>query len=74
MFLTIVYRLPGLPGAVTTACKALLWAVALLVALALVVAVLLAVSPYLPQLMVGASVIMAYAMATMPQPRKAAQP
>jgi hypothetical protein len=74
MLSIIAFRFPGLPTAIHTAWQALLWAVALLVALALVVAVLLAVSPYLPQLMVGASVIMAYAMATMPQPRKAAQP
>ena len=67
MFLTIVYRLPGLPGAVHTALLALLWAVALLVALALVVAVLVTVAPVLPQLMVAMSVIMAYALATMPR-------
>ena len=75
MLLTILsYRLPGLTGAVHTVLRVLLLVVALLTALALVVAVLLAVAPYLPQLIVGASVIMAYAMATMPQARKAARP
>ena len=73
MLTTIAFRFPGLPGAVHTALQALLWAVALLLALALVVAVCMAVAPYLPQLMVGASVIMAYSMATMPQPRKVVQ-
>lgn len=74
MLMAITYLFPGLPGAVSTACKALLWAVALLVALALVVAVCMAVAPVLPQLMIAMSVIMGYAMATMPQPRKAARP
>ena len=75
MILSIIaFRFPGLPGAVSLSFRALLWAVALLVALALVVAVCMAVAPYLPQLMIAMSVIMAYAMATMPQARKAAQP
>ena len=74
MLMAITYLLPGLPGAIHTALQALVWAVALLVALALVVAVCMAVAPFLPQLMVGASVVMAYAMATMPQARKAVQP
>ena len=40
----------------------------------LAVVVCVAVAPVLPQMMMATSVIMAYAMATMPQARKAAQP
>ena len=47
MLLTILsYRLPGLPGAVHTMFRALVWAVALLTALALVVAVCMAVAAF----------------------------
>ncbi len=70
MMLSTIYLFPGLPGAVHTALRALLWAVALLAALALVVAVCMAVAPVLPQLMIAMSVTLAFAMATMPQPRK----
>ena len=76
MILSIIaFRFPGLPTAIHTALQALLWAVALLVALALVVAVLLAEKfQNLEISRFGASVVMAYAMATMPQPRKVVQP
>lgn len=68
MLLAIVsYRLPVLSGAVNTALRALLWAVALLAALALCVAVLVAVAPVVPELMMATSITMAYALMTMPR-------
>jgi hypothetical protein len=67
MLLTILYRLPGLPGAVRTLVLALIWSIALLAALALVVAVCMAVAPHLPMLATAAAIIGGYAMLTMPR-------
>jgi hypothetical protein len=72
MLLTILYRLPRLPGMLHTALQALLLTVALLAALALCVAVCMAVAPYLPMLATGTFVTIGYAMLT--QPRKRVQP
>ena len=67
MLITLIYLFPSLPVAVTTALRALCWAVAMLIALALCVAVLVALAPYLPTMMVAGSLIAAYALATMPR-------
>lgn len=62
MILSIIaYRFPGLSGAVHTALRALL------VAVALSVAVLVAVAPYLPQLMAAAFIVGGYAVVTYPK-------
>lgn len=65
--MAITYLLPGLPGAVSAALRALMWAIALVAALALCVAVLVAVAPYLPTLLVGVAVTLAYAVVTYPR-------
>jgi hypothetical protein len=67
MLLTILYRLPGLPGMLHTALQALLLTVALLASVSLVVAVAVAVAPVLPQLATAAAIIGGYAMLTMPR-------
>jgi hypothetical protein len=67
MLLTIVYRIPGLPGTLHTALQALALFVALLAALALVVAVCMAVAPHLPMLATAAAIVGGYAMLTYPK-------
>jgi hypothetical protein len=68
MLLTIIlYRHPGLSGAVSVALQALLLTLALLAALALVVAVLVVIMPHLPMLATAAAIIGGYAMLTYPK-------
>jgi hypothetical protein len=68
MLLTIVYRIPGLPGGVHTALRVLLLTVAMLAAVIAGVAVLVVLMPHLPTIAAAAAIIIAYAMLT--QPRK----
>ncbi len=67
MLLTILYRLPRLPGMLHTMLQALLLAAALLAAVSLGVAVLVVLMPHLPTLLVGVAVTGLYAVATCPQ-------
>lgn len=71
MLLTIVYRLPRLPGAAHTALRILLLAVTMLAAVVLGVAVLVVLMPHLPTLLVGVAVTGLYAMLTQPRSKVA---
>jgi hypothetical protein len=67
MLLTIVYRIPRLPGAIHTALRILLLTVAMLAAVSLGVAVLVVIMPHLPMLATSAAIIGGYAMLTYPK-------